>query len=189
MPSTPVMMGAFAALTVVCIVVVLLFTRWRAAQQRARLDAWVRGAFSLWTGGEDSGTWEVARAQSALASWYGVADGSDLSGVIDELRHGQTGNPAWDQVRALDLLRIGIAAKYIDEDDYRSSAAEIGTDLQRMYPSWEALAAAFEQGMNAWQARRNITDPAETGRVQRNLAKLRSEVWPQVRYAGSLQLE
>ena len=143
---------------------------------------WAHGAYSLWTGGEDSATWTPERAQSALANWYGAKAGGQAQNVIDDLRRGQTGNAAWDKVRALDLVRIALAAGYLDQDQCRQRCAGIGKELQAQYRGWDALAAAFEQGMQSWQRSRNITDPSELGRVQRNLPKLRAEIWPTVPY-------
>jgi hypothetical protein len=111
-----------------------------------------------------------------------------LTEVVSGLKHGQTGNQAWDLVRAIDLLRIGRAAEFIDDEDCWKEIAKIGIVLQKTYPSWEALAQAFEAGMNAWHQRRGVTDPKELGRVQRNLAALRGQIWPSVAYSRSLTL-
>ena len=88
-----------------------------AGKRRAQaLRRWTHGAYSLWTGGEDCGTWPQERASQSLASWYGATGPGRFWEVLAELRDGQTGNVAWDQVRALDLLRIGRAATFIDDD-------------------------------------------------------------------------
>ena len=88
-----------------------------AGKRRAKaLRRWTHGAYSLWTGGEDCGTWPQERASQSLASWYGATGPGRFWEVLAELRDGQTGNVAWDQVRALDLLRIGRAATFIDDD-------------------------------------------------------------------------
>lgn len=150
---------------------------------RARaLERWTRAACGLWTGGEDSGAWPQERATRSLASWYGATGSGRLWEVIAELRAGQTGNPAWDQVRSLDLLRIGRAAGFLDDDQCWTEASKIARELQRRYRSWDELAAAFEAGMNAWQRRRGVTDPAELDRVQRHLPALRRDAWRRVRY-------
>ena len=41
--------------------------------------------------------------------------------------------------------------------------------------------------MHAWQTSRGIDDPTELGRVQRNLPKLRAEVWPHVSFDAPLR--
>jgi hypothetical protein len=149
---------------------------------------WGTGAYSIWSGGEDSGTWPRQRAASSLSSWYGAEDSAGLERVVAGLKQGQTGNMAWDLVRAIDLLRIGYAAGYLSEEDCWQKIAKIGIILQQNFPSWEALAQAFEAGMNAWQRQRGITDPNELGRVQRNLGVLRSQIWPKIAYGRSLVL-
>ncbi|HVV81852.1 MAG TPA: DUF1266 domain-containing protein [Kofleriaceae bacterium] len=155
-------------------------------RKKAALARWTRGAYSLWTGGEDCGTWPQPRASQSLASWYGATGPGRFWEVIGDLTSGQTGNQAWDQVRALDLLRIGRAAAYIDDDACWTEAAKIAASLRRRYRSWDELAAGFEAGMNAWQRGRGVTDPGELGRVQRNLPVLRRQIWPKIRYDAQL---
>lgn len=155
-------------------------------RKKANLRQWAKGAYALWTGWEDSGTWSEERAAKSLENWYGATSWGQLSEVVEELKRGQTGNAAWDLIRAIDILRIGFAANYLDDEDCWAQIAEVGTMLQKQYPSWEALAQAFEAGMNAWQRRRGVTDPGELGRVQRNLPRLRSEIWPNVEYHSPL---
>lgn len=163
-----------------------VFTMMRAKRARGARDQWVRGAYSIWTGGEDSGAWTAQRAQQSLANWYGATNVGKFWEVIRGLRQGQTGNLAWDGVRALDLLRIGFAAQFIDAESCFDEATKIGRDLQQRHGSWEELAQAFEAGMRAWQQRQGITDPQETGRVQRNLPALRQQIWPAVDFKTTL---
>lgn len=152
--------------------------RWQLGKRAAAAQRrWVHAAYSIWTGGEDSGAWGLERAQSSLGSWYGATNSNAFWGVIRDLRGGTTGNPAWDRVRALDLLRIGKAADFIDEEQCANECARIGQELQQQYKSWDALAQSFEAGMQAWQRSRNIDDPNELGRVQRNLPALRGTIW------------
>jgi len=155
----------------------------------ASVDAWAHAAYSLWTGGEDSATWTPTRAQDSVRSWYGAGSGGALQEVVRGLRKGKTGSPAWDKVRALDLVRIGSAAGYYDKDQVRQQQAGIGGELQQLYGSWEELARAFEEGMQSWQRSSGTTDPMEVGRVQRNLPKLRAEIWPRIPYGTTLTEE
>ena len=175
----PVVGGA-----VVLLGVIVAFVAIGAGKRKARaLQRWTRGAYGLWTGGEDSATWTQERASQSLTSWYGATGAGRLWQVIAELKGGgQTGNQAWDEVRALDLLRIARAAQYIDDDACWTEAGKIARGLRRRFRSWDELAAGFEQGMHAWQRRSGVSDPEQLGRVQRNLPALRKELWPQVRY-------
>lgn len=182
-----------AILVPIAVVVVLLlgagiavFTVLSGKKGARSLQQWTRGAYSMWTGGEDSGTWTAERAQKSLASWYGATGPGKFWEVIAGLRAGRTGNISWDRVRAFDLLRIGFAAKFIDDDQCWTEAGKIALELQPQFGSWEELAQAFEAGMQSWQRSSGISDPAETGRVQRHLPRLRSEIWPQVRYDARL---
>lgn len=165
---------------------VALVTMGASKRRAAALRRWTHGAYGLWTGGEDSGSWPQARASQSLGNWYGANGPGTFWQVIADLRSGQTGNVAWDQIRALDLLRIGRAAEFIDDDACWTECGKIAVGLQRRYPSWDALAGAFETGMNGWQRQRGITDPAEVGRVQRNLPTLRQQIWPTIRYDAAL---
>ncbi len=158
----------------------------RGKRRAAALRRWTHAAYSLWTGGEDCGTWAKDRATASLASWYGATGPGHLWKVIAELRDGQTGNPAWDQVRALDLLRIGRAADYLDDDACWTEAGKIAVALQRRYRGWDDLASQFEAGMLAWHHRRNVTDPNELGRVQRHLPALKQSVWPTIDFDAKL---
>jgi len=155
-------------------------------KRRAKGVEWVHAAYSIWTGGDDSATWAAERAKKSLASWYSASNVGTFWNVIKDLRAGTTGNVAWDRVRALDILRIGMAAGYIDADQCQTQGAGIGQELQTKYRSWDELAQAFEAGMQAWQRGSGITDPNELGRVQRNLPALREKIWPGVPWNAPL---
>ena len=170
-------------------IVVALIKMSLGKNAKAKRALWVRGAYSIWTGGEDSGTWNQARAANSLRDWYGVSTGNDFWEVIRGLRAGTTGNPAWDRVRALDLLRIAHAAQLIDDEGCWNECARIGQELQQAYPSWDALAQGFESGMHAWQRSRGQTDQNEISRVQRNLPALRGQIWPGVGFKTELVLD
>lgn len=151
-----------------------------------KVDFWAQGAYGLWTGGEDSGQWDEGRARSSLESWYGATGRASFDRVIDDLREGTTGNPSWDLCRALDLLRIGVAAGYISVEECQARTRAVAKVLRDHYDSWEDLATAFEQGMYAWQDGRGITDVEARGRVQRNLPTLRSYLWPRIAWDARL---
>lgn len=186
----PMIVAPIAAVVVILGgIVFAMIQRMGAKNKEGRVEQWAHAAYSLWTGGEDCATWAEERAQNALRDWYGASSGGMFFNVVDGLRSGQTGNPAWDQVRALDLLRIGRAADYVDDEDCRKHMAQIGISLQSKYRSWKELATAFEAGMNAWQTSRGITDPEQRGRVQKNLPKLEREIWPKIKYDTSLVLD
>lgn len=187
-PSTliPVAGGAVIVLGILF----AIFKSIMGNKTKGAVEQWARGAYGLWTGGEDSSTWDLARAQTSLKSWYGVQGGPGFWKMLDGLREGaQTGNVAWDSVRAIDLLRIGMAATYIDADQCRTEVVKFGSDLQRRYPNWEELAKGFEKGMNEWQARSGTTDLVQLGKVQANLPTLRKNVWPSIPYATTLVAE
>lgn len=153
---------------------------------RPAVERWAAGAWGLWSGAEDSAAWDGERARQSLQAWYGAGDADALKRVIDGLVAGQTGNAAWDQVRAIDLVRIGVAAGYLSPEECWSVVRQIASSLRGSYGSWEELGAAFEAGMNAWQDSRGITNEGERARVRRNLPHLRSVVWPAVAWAAVL---
>jgi hypothetical protein len=188
-PSPNVLIPVAGGAVVLLGIVIAVVRGQMAKRNRAMVERWARGAYALWTGGEDCGTWAMPRAQDALRSWYGAGNAQAFWEVVRGLRQGQTGNPAWDNVRAIDLLRIGTAATYIDADKCWAEAAAIGTELQRRYRSWEELAQAFEAGMHAWHRSRGVTDAQQLGRVQQNLPALRQTIWPGVRFDATLAVE
>jgi hypothetical protein len=181
-------MVAVAVLVIVLGIAVAVAKAMLGGGKKRAIEAWGKAAYSIWTGGEDSGTWTEQRAVESLSNWYGAGSWGQVSEVVDGLKKGQTGNAAWDLVRAIDILRIAFAAKYLDDEDCWKYITELGRTLQKLYPNWEALAQAFEAGMNAWQNRRGVSDPMELGRVQRNLPALRSSIWPRAAYDTSLIL-
>jgi hypothetical protein len=181
----PAAIGAVVVIGLAITAVKVVLSRKKGGQ----VDVWAHAAYSLWTGGEDSATWTPKRAQDSLASWYGARSGGASQEVVRGLREGRTGNAAWDKVRALDLVRICAAAAYYDADQIRQQQAGIGRELQQAYASWEELAQAFEVGMQEWQRSSGTTDPKELGRVQRNLPKLRAEIWPRIPYKTTLTEE
>jgi hypothetical protein len=170
-------------------VLVGIFKLATANKAKDMIPRWARGAYSIWTGGEDSGTWARDRAANALRNWYGATHVGQFREVIADLKQGTTGNPAWDLVRALDLLRIGHAAGYIDADECWTESGRICRTLQSTNGGWEQLAQSFEAGMRAWQSGRGVTDPQETGRVQRNLPRLRAEIWPAAPWQAKLAVD
>lgn len=180
---TPTVIIPIAVVAVVLIGIGIAVFKVISGKKSAQaLRHWTQGAYSLWTGGEDSGTWAPERAQKSLASWYGATGPGKFWEVIAGLRAGRTGNISWDRIRAFDLLRIGYAARFIDDDQCWTEAGKIAVELQSQFRSWEELAQSFETGMQTWQRSSGITDPAETGRVQRHLPKLRQQIWPLIRY-------
>jgi hypothetical protein len=187
---SPTILVPVAVVLVLVVGVIIGVVRISASRRGGGAVAkWAHGAYSLWTGGEDCATWAPERAQKAFREWYNASSGGQAQNVIDGLRRGQTGNPAWDKVRALDLCRIALAAGYVDADQCRQRSAAIGKELQAAFPSWDALAQAFEAGMQAWQRSRGVTDSAQLGKVQHNLPKLRAEIWPGIAYGTVLTEE
>ena len=148
---------------------------------------WAHAAYSIWTGGEDCGQWDAARARQSLESWYGVTDPRGFWDTIHGLEEGQTGSLAWDRVRALDLLRIGTAAGYVREDECWRAVGSIAEVLRQRFASWPALASEFEAGMHRWQDGRGVTDPQARGRVQRNLPYLKQTAWPRAAFGAPLE--
>jgi hypothetical protein len=184
---TPTVIVPIAVVAVVLLGIAIAVVKMMAGKKGAQaLRQWTHAAYSLWTGGDDSGTWTADRAQKSLASWYGATGPGKLWEVIAGLRAGRTGNISWDRIRAFDLLRIGFAARFIDDDQCWTEAGKIAVELQSQFRSWDELAQSFEAGMQAWQRTSGITDPAETGRVQRHLPKLRQQIWPQIRYDATI---
>ncbi len=188
-PNLTVLIPVVAVAVVLLGVVIAVARAAMARRAGEAVDRWIRGAFSVWTGGEDSAAWAADRARASLKSWYGVEGGAAFWEVIKGLRQGQTGNVAWDLVRAVDILRIGLAAGYLDAEQCRAECAAIGAELQKRFRSWDELAQQFEAGMQSWQRGRGVTDPQETGRVQRNLPALRQTIWPAAPYDTSLALD
>lgn len=147
---------------------------------------WTQGAIGIWSGAEDSGTWPGDRAKQSLQSWYGITDRPSLMKMVEGLK-GSAGrdSASWDMVRAIDLIRMGFAAGYLDEDDCWEKVKQVRELLQKQFTSWEELATAFERGMHAWQDSRGNTDQNERTRVQRNLPILKSQLWSKVKFSAT----
>jgi hypothetical protein len=187
-----------AVLGLVGLVVLSGMVRWWLAMRRVQaamappplppaVERWAAGAYGMWTGGEDCATWDPERARQSLQSWYGATDAASLGRTIDGLATGNaTGNAAWDQVRAVDLVRIGMAAGYLSREQGQQRIRSLAKALRARHGSWEETCSAFEAGMHEWQDSRGITDEAARGRVQRNLPQLRAAIWPQIPYDAAL---
>ncbi len=180
--NLPLVIGGAAAVVVILGAVIGVVSMRSGPKTAAR---WAHGVYGLWSGAEDSGTWPAERARQSLQSWYGITDRATLKNHIEVLKGAAAPQAAWDMVRAVDLLRIGFAAGYLDEDDCWEAVRQVALVLQKHYKSWEELGAAFERGMLAWHDQRGQTDPNERGRAQRNLPVLRSEVWPKVAFTAT----
>jgi hypothetical protein len=180
--NLPLVIGGAAGVVIVLGVVIGVVTMRSGSKTAAR---WAHGAYGLWSGAEDSGTWPSGRAQQSLQSWYGIGDRPALMDYVEGLKRAAAPTAAWDMVRAVDMLRMGFASGYLDEDDCWEAVRQIALLLQQHYKSWEELGAAFERGMNNWQDQRGQTDPNERGRVQRNLPVLRAEIWPKVAFTAT----
>jgi hypothetical protein len=142
---------------------------------------WSHGAYGIWSGLEDSGAWAPHRAQHSLEQWYGIVDRPALTEHVEVL----STTSGWDLVRAVDLLRMGLAAGYLDQDDCSEKTRQLATVIRTHFTSWDALAADFEAGMHAWQDSSGVTDEKERARVQRNLAVLRPQVWSKVKFSAT----
>ncbi|MCA9706154.1 MAG: DUF1266 domain-containing protein [Myxococcales bacterium] len=186
-PNLVVIVPALAGIMVLGGVVVALVRARLGPPEPVSVSEWAHAAYSIWTGGEDCGEWDRARAQDALRSWYAVQDPRGFWGVVEGLRRGQTSSLAWDQVRALDLLRIGTAAGYVAPAECWSETGAIAASLRERFDSWAAVARDFEAGMHAWQDQRGVTDPQQRGRVQRNLPYLQGTAWKQAAFLAPLE--
>jgi hypothetical protein len=176
--NLPLVIGGVAAVVIILGVVIGMISMKRGPQTAAR---WAHGAYGLWSGAEDSGTWPSDRAQQSLQSWYGITDRPTLMRQVETLKAASAPAAAWDMCRAVDLLRIGFAAGYLDADDCWEHVRQIAQLLQQHYKSWEELGTAFERGMHDWQDQRRH----ERARVQRNLPVLRADVWPKVAFTAT----
>jgi hypothetical protein len=179
-----VLLATVSALVLVGVVVVLM--RRRSAGDADAVELWARGAYGLWTGGEDSAGWDEHEAREALSAWHGATDRDSLLAAIDRLCAGNDANPAWDGVRAVDALRLGVAGGYLSDDQCWDEVRRVAPWLRRAYGSWDALAAAFEVGMHAWQEEHGVIDDTQRSRVRRHLPILRREVWSRIGYGAPL---
>jgi len=66
-----------------------VFTMMAAKKKKEAVERWARGAYGLWTGGEDCATWTQDRAQNALKNWYGAT--ALVAWDVDGRRYPKTG--------------------------------------------------------------------------------------------------
>jgi hypothetical protein len=158
-----------------------LFATLKARGGSQTAARWSHGAYGIWSGLEDSATWPEKRAQQSLYQWYGIGDGQALSRQVAAL----STSSGWDLVRAVDLLRIGLAAGYLDQDDCSEKTRQVAAVIRTHFTSWDALAADCEAGMHAWQDGSGVTDGEQRSRVQRNVAVLRDQVWSKVKFSAT----
>jgi hypothetical protein len=179
---TMVIVGVVAVVLVLGVIIGIVSMKGGASTAQR----WTHGAIGIWSGAEDSGTWPESRAKQSLQSWYGITDRPSLMKMVESLK-GSAGrdSASWDMVRAIDLIRMGFAAGYLDEDDCWEKVKQVRELLQKQFTSWQDLATAFERGMHAWQDSRGQTDANERARVQKNLPVLEAQIWSKVKFSAT----
>ncbi|WP_407569917.1 DUF1266 domain-containing protein [Deinococcus altitudinis] len=125
---------------------------------------------------KDSATW-----QSALITWWGVSDHAELLDILNFLKEGGhrakfrpvLGHDvlAWDLVRLINVARWGYGGRYLSEEEAWAQIMPAASELHARYSSWDALAADYVLGHDAWaegadpdlnRETRKLLDPADT---------------------------
>jgi hypothetical protein len=156
----------------------------RRSRRETALARWARGAYGLLTGGDDFGRLGREEAQGLLEAPWGIEDAAQLRDAVAGLERTESGNEAWDLVRAIVLARLGAAAGYLDEQESWEIVARAAARLQGSYGSWAALGEAYAEGRSAWLRGQGISQPAHHSPVERNIEALRARVWPRVAFRG-----
>lgn len=139
--------------------------------------AWVQGASQILMRLHDNAYLEEELIRTMLRESWGLSGPSDLDATVSRLV--STEKNAWGLLRAMLLLRSGVAVGWLSNEASFARCFEVGRELQAVYQSWDALGEA------ALRARRRFFGMAEDGsqddedmrEVVESVRYLRSTLW------------
>ena len=167
----------------------------RTMEARLEADAsiplrrWVQAASMLVTRNCDYGYLDEGEARRMLHRWWHVHGRRDLHDTLDELAHSPHEDNAWELLRFLLVVRLGVAAGMIPEDDGWDAAAPIARRLQRAYDDWPQMGQAYVQARRQWRSLPlDGSDDDDAMRwVVDNLHTLRADLWVKIPFALDLE--
>ncbi len=162
--------------------------RKRAAVDRMQAEAadplvaWVQCAFLIVTGDCDYGHMPPGEARRMLQRWWNIHGAREHSATLDELAAAP--DNAWDLVRFILVVRMGVAAGYLDDEEGWAEIRPIAVRLRNAYDSWYALGQAYLTARRQWQgvALDGTEDDATMRRIADNIEELRATRWTEVPY-------
>ncbi len=135
---------------------------------------WARAAYAIVTGGHDYGRVKPTLAQSTLRAMWSVTDAAAVHATMHHLARVPSGNAAWDGVRLMVVSRLAVGAGWISDEESWGLIANTRVELQRRYPSWDALAADYLSARARWAAGADDDDMED---VQFNIDEARKGYW------------
>lgn len=158
----------------------IAFDRRSSEQRMAEEDGadpvrrWARAAYAIVTGGHDYGRVKPNLAQNTLRAMWSITDAAAVHATIHHLTRMPSGNAAWDGVRSMVVSRLAVAAGWLADEESWRVIANTRAELQRRYPSWDALAADYVSARARWAAE---TDADDMDDVKFNVDEARKEYW------------
>jgi hypothetical protein len=156
------------------------FDRRSAEQRMAEEDGadlvrrWARAAYAIVTGGHDYGRVKPNLAQNTLRAMWSITDAAAVYATLYHLARMPSGNAAWDGVRLMVVGRLAVGAGWLPDEESWALIARMRTELQRRYPSWDALAADYMSARARWAAETSADDMDD---VQFNIDEARKDYW------------
>jgi hypothetical protein len=186
----PIILGAFFGVFLVVSLVQRLRapTRKRVAVDRMKaeaadpLKAWVQCAFLIVTGDCDYGHLAPGDGRRMLQRWWNIHGVRDHSDTLDDLAAAP--DNAWDLVRFVLVVRMGVAAGYLSDDEGWEEIRPIAARLRNAYDGWAALGQAYLTARRQWQgvALDGTEDDPTMRRIVDNIEELRATRWLEVPY-------
>ncbi|MBX7077927.1 MAG: DUF1266 domain-containing protein [Nannocystaceae bacterium] len=166
----------------------------RFLAQRLEHDAgdpyrgWVQNAFLVVTGNCDYGHLPRGEAVRMLSSWWDVHGPNEHRRMLAELAESGRPDNAWDLLRFVLLMRLGVAAGYVDDAGAWAGIRPIARRLQAAYGDWPAMAHAYLLARRQARglAADGTEDDASTQAIRDNIAHLHGGRWAQLPWSTPL---
>jgi hypothetical protein len=184
----PIILGVFVGVFLVASLLHRLRgpNRKRAAVDRMRAEAedpfkaWVQAAFLIVTGDCDYGHLGPGEGRRLLQRWWNVHGVRDHVDTLDDLSAAP--DNAWDLLRFIIVVRMGVAAGYLSDEDGWAEIRPIAARLRDAYDGWLAMGHAYLTARRQWQgvALDGTEDDPTMRRIAENIEELRATRWTEV---------
>ena len=149
------------------------------------LKRWARGVYALLSP-QDYGRLPQGGAQMILRRDWGCETPAKLHGLLERRFALETGDPAWDLVRAVILARLGAAAGYMSPPDSWAVVGRARNEILRHYACWAELGEAYADARMRWLRSTGEVEPDEKrpfDEVRYAMKDLAQNLWPHVAFS------
>ena len=150
------------------------------------LHAWITAACGVIDGGASWMNESREAGASILTSSWGVNNGPQLLQCLQSLS--REAPNAWNMVRYFRVALPGLRAGYVTPQQAWAMVRPVAQQLQRHYPSFEAIAWDYLAGLRVFYrlAPDGSQDNAEFAKYKSFIDRLRGTTWATTNYAAAL---